>query len=93
MAIDKELLDILVCPETKQQLKLASDDLLTKLNVRISKEEIVKKNGERLTEPLKSALLRSDGEVLYPVLNDIPILLIEEGIEMARQIQTQLPKQ
>ncbi|MHC4410363.1 MAG: Trm112 family protein, partial [Planctomycetota bacterium] len=35
MAIDQELLDILVCPETHQPLKLADEETLADLNGKI----------------------------------------------------------
>ena len=35
MPVSTELLEILVCPETKQPVRLAGDDVLAKLNAEI----------------------------------------------------------
>ena len=33
-----------------------------------------------MTSPLREALITSDGKVIYPVVDDIPLLLEEKGI-------------
>jgi uncharacterized protein YbaR (Trm112 family) len=78
--IDKELLAILCCPETKQDVNLASDALITTLNDRIGKSELKNKAGQTVTEKLDGGLLRADKKILYPIREDIPVMLIEEGI-------------
>jgi uncharacterized protein YbaR (Trm112 family) len=78
--IDKELLAILCCPETKQDVSLADEALIAKLNDRIGKGELKNKAGQSVTEKLDGGLLRADRKVLYPIREDIPVMLIEEGI-------------
>ena len=78
--LDKELLAILCCPETKQDVALASDDLIARLNARIEKRELKNKAGQPVSEKLDGGLLRADRKILYPVREDIPVMLIEEGI-------------
>jgi uncharacterized protein YbaR (Trm112 family) len=78
--LDKELLAILCCPETKQDVALASDDLITRLNARIDKGELKNKSGQVVRERLDGGLLRGDRKILYPIREDIPVMLIEEGI-------------
>jgi uncharacterized protein YbaR (Trm112 family) len=78
--IDKELLTILCCPETKQDVNLASDPLIATLNDRIGKGELKNKAGQAVTEKLDGGLLRADKKILYPIREDIPVMLIEEGI-------------
>ncbi len=41
--------------------------------------------GEAVTGEVTEALIRSDGEVLYPVRDDIPIMLIDESISLPTQ--------
>jgi uncharacterized protein YbaR (Trm112 family) len=78
--IDKELLAILCCPETKQDVTLATDALISRLNERISKGEVKNKAGQAVKEKLDGGLLRADRKILYPIREDIPVMLIEEGI-------------
>lgn len=80
--IDKELLAILCCPETKQDVSLAGDDLIASLNARIQRGEVKNKAGQAVQEPLDGGLIRADKRILYPVREDIPVMLIEEGIPL-----------
>lgn len=78
--VDKELLAILCCPDTKQDVMLAADSLIASLNARIEKGEVKNKAGQPVTEKLDGGLLRADKKILYPIREDIPVMLIEEGI-------------
>jgi uncharacterized protein YbaR (Trm112 family) len=80
--LDKELLAILCCPETKQDVALADQSLIDQLNERITKGELANKAGQRIAEKLDGGLLRADRKILYPVREDIPVMLIEEGIPL-----------
>lgn len=83
--IDQNLLDILVCPETKQRLRIADEDLLGKLNASIRAGSVENRGGERVTSPLSAALVREDGAALYPVRDEIPIMLIDESISLPHE--------
>jgi len=83
--IDQSLLDILVCPETKQPLRVADRALLDSLNASISKGSVTNRGGESVTVGLDEALVREDGTLLYPVREDIPIMLIDESILLSQQ--------
>lgn len=83
--IDQSLLDILVCPETKQRLQVAGDDVLGRLNASIESGSVTNRGGEAVTTGLAEALIREDGNVLYPVRDDIPIMLIDESIPLPQE--------
>ncbi len=82
MSISQELLEILACPETKQPLTLASDALVAQLNERIAQGTLTDRSGETVTETLDSGLVREDGQYLYPIQDDIPIMLIDKAIAL-----------
>lgn len=78
--IRAELLKMLVCPENLSSLSVASSDLIARLNRAIAVGQLRNRAGETLKSPLEGGLLRADREVLYPIMDDIPMLLVDEGI-------------
>ena len=82
MAIDQQLLAILACPETKEPVSLADEALLAKLNAAIQAGTLRNRAGEKVTEPIDGGLVREDRKYLYPIRDDIPIMLIDEGIPL-----------
>jgi len=67
--MEKELLEVLCCPATRQPLRMASPAELALANA-------------RLAEPITEGLLREDGGVLYPIRNGIPLLVPAEGLTL-----------
>ena len=82
MPVSSELLEILVCPETKQPVALAGDDVLAALNAKIEAGTLRNRGGSAVEKPISEGLIREDGAVLYPVDDGIPVMLIEESIEL-----------
>lgn len=82
MPIDDELLEILVCPETRQPLTLASQSVIDPLNEEIAAGRLRNRGGDVVKQPIREALLREDGHVLYIVDDSIPIMLVDQSIEL-----------
>jgi len=82
--VDQSFLDILVCPATKQSLRLADQALLDDLNGRIQAGSVKNKRGDVVSEALEAGLVREDGAVLYAVRDGIPIMLIDESIPLSQ---------
>ncbi|HXH86788.1 MAG TPA: hypothetical protein VNI35_08160 [Nitrospira sp.] len=80
--VDKDLLAILCCPETKLDVSLADEALITKLNDTVSRGVLKNKAQKLVTELLDGGLIRVDRKILYPIREDIPVMLIEEGIPL-----------
>lgn len=80
--LEKDLLAILCCPETKQSVALADDLLIQKVNGAIERGALKNKAQKPVTEKLDGGLIRSDNKILYPVREDIPVMLIDEGIPL-----------
>ncbi|MCS5635514.1 MAG: hypothetical protein NZ990_03290 [Myxococcota bacterium] len=82
MPVSQELLEILVCPETRQPVSEAGNDLIARLNGEIEAGNLRNRGGDAVSQAIEEGLLREDGKVLYPVEDGIPVMLIEESIEL-----------
>ncbi len=74
------LLEIVSCPETHHALTIADGSLLERLNVAIDKGKLKDRAGDVVTPRLQGALLRADKQVVYPVWDDTPRLLVDSAI-------------
>ncbi len=81
--IDKDLLQILACPQTHQPLAEAGADLLARVNARIVAGQAKNQGGAKVDLALEAGLVRQDGEIVYPIRDGIPVLLVDEGIPTA----------
>ena len=82
MPVSEDLLSILVCPESKQPVALAGEDVLAKVNAQVEAGSLRNRGGDAVTKPVTEALVREDGKLLYIVDDGIPVMLIEEAIEL-----------
>lgn len=80
--ISSELLKILVCPENQSPFEMAGRELIARINRTISRGELKNKAGHKLEKQLDGGLLRADQRVLYPIVDEIPMLLVDEGIPL-----------
>lgn len=81
-AIDKDLLSILACPQSHQPLREANAADLERINRRIAAGGAVNVGGKPVKEALQAGLVREDGQRIYPIKDGIPVLLIDEGLEL-----------
>ena len=80
--IDKDLLEILACPETHQPLAQADAAAVEALNTSIAAGKVTDVGGEPVTEAIEGGLIREDGKIVYPIRASIPVLLIQAGIPL-----------
>ena len=80
--VDPELVEILVCPDTKLNVDLVPAETVDKINLAIKENIVLNVDGQSVNNPLQDGLLREDYKIIYPVRDSIPIMLIGEGIPM-----------
>lgn len=81
--MDRKLLDLLVCPATRQPLALLDRPGLEVLNAAIAAGGVRRVDDTAQTETVREALITRDRKTLYRIDDGIPVLLIEEGIVVA----------
>jgi uncharacterized protein YbaR (Trm112 family) len=82
MTLRVHLLDLLVCPEDHSPLRLASTELIAQLNSAIAVGTLENRAGQKVERRLDDGLVRADRTMLYPVVDDIPMMLIDEAIPL-----------
>jgi len=82
--MDRKLLDLLVCPTTRQPLQLLDGRGLQALNAAIAAGGIVRGDGSAQAGALGEALVTRDRKTVYRIDDGIPVLLAEEAIATAQ---------
>ena len=83
MLID-DWLPRLCCPETRQPLVWASPELVDQLNRQIALGRLVNRSGQTVSLPLEGGLLRADRLVVFPIREQLPVLIIDEAIPLCQ---------
>jgi len=79
MAIDPDLLDILICPKSRGRLELV--DLPAPV-----RDRLVDRYREHFRdEPpvVEKGLFCAESQLVYPIVSDIPVLLVDEALPAA----------
>lgn len=78
--ISEQLLRDLRCPELRMPLAIADAALVGRINRKIAAGSLRNAGGALIDRPIDGGLVRKDGQVLYPILDGIPVLLIDDRI-------------
>ena len=70
------------CPETHQSIALAEPSLIEKLNQQIAAGQLKNRAGQLIKEKIDGGLVREDKKFVYPLRENIPIMLIDEAIPL-----------
>lgn len=76
MAVDPELLAILVCPKTRGALELVDLDETTRRTLVDKYREKFRDEEPVVTQGLYS----KEADLVYPIVSDIPVMLIDEAL-------------
>lgn len=82
--MDRKLLDILVCPASRQPLSMLDAASLDALNRAIAAGGVRRNDGGAQTDTLREALITRDRKTVYRIDDGIPVLLAEDGIGAAQ---------
>jgi len=63
-------------------LSPASDDMVRRINAAIRAGRLTNLAGKRLEETIDGGLVREDGALLYPIIDEIPVLLRDDAISL-----------
>jgi uncharacterized protein YbaR (Trm112 family) len=77
-----EVLSMLRCPEEQTALALASESLVEQVNHGILRRQVRNRAGRVLEHQLDGGLVTQSGEVMYPIIDGIPVLVRDEAIEV-----------
>ena len=80
--LDLEFVKILVCPDNRTPVRIASEQEITNLNQKIEEGSLRNIGGRKVNDKLDGGLIREAGDRLYPVRKNIPIMLVEEAIKL-----------
>jgi uncharacterized protein YbaR (Trm112 family) len=82
--MDRKLLDILVCPASRQPLALLDKSGLDALNRAIAGGDVRRVDDSPQAGALREGLVTRDHKLVYRIDDGIPVLLVEEGIATAQ---------
>lgn len=80
--IDPKLLAMLRCPIDGTTLAIADDALVQQFNEQISAEKLRDRVDQKITVPIDSALVTTDGKRAYLIRSGIPTLIADESVDL-----------
>jgi len=79
-----EVLAMLRCPQEQSPLAVASESLVEEVNQAIRSRQVRNRAGRLLEQQLDGGLVTRRGDLMYPMIDGIPVLVRDEAIELER---------
>lgn len=84
--VNVHLLQILRCPQDHSELALADEALVARVNERIASRAISTVSGQLVKKAIDGGLVRAAGDLMYPIVGGIPVMLADEAIDVSQLI-------
>ena len=78
----QELQSLLRCPEDRSTLEPAGEAIVKEINAAIAAGRLHNRAGHLVERRIDGGFIRAAGDVLYPIVNEIPVMLIDESIPL-----------
>jgi uncharacterized protein YbaR (Trm112 family) len=82
--LDDKILAILRCPNDCSTLRPAEASLVARLNAAVRAGRLRNQAGRLLEHSIDGGLIRAGGDLLYPIVDEIPVMLFDEAIPLAQ---------
>jgi uncharacterized protein YbaR (Trm112 family) len=82
--LNPDLLALLVCPDTHQDVALATADEIARINEAIQLGKVRTAGGAPVDQPVEAALIRVDRAIGYAIRDGIPVMLVPEGLDLSQ---------
>ena len=80
--VDDQLLAILRCPRDQSPLRPAETEMVDQVNAAIRAGRIRNQAGRLVERQIGGGLVRAGGDLLYPIVDRIPVMLYDEAIPL-----------
>jgi uncharacterized protein len=84
VTVSEKTLAILRCPNDRSQLHEADAALVSRINAAIAGRLLKDRSGNVIDRHIGGGLIREAGDLLYPIVDEIPVMLYEEAIPLAQ---------
>jgi len=82
--INNQLLEILRCPQDQSPLSQADQETVERANRNIAAGQVVNLAGQQVSKAIDGGLIRAAGDVMYLVVDGIPVMLPDEAIVLSQ---------
>lgn len=84
VTISGRTLALLRCPHDRSELSEADAALVSRINAAIAGHRLKDQSGKLVERSIGGGLIRAAGDLLYPIIDDIPVMLYDEAIPLAQ---------
>jgi uncharacterized protein YbaR (Trm112 family) len=82
--LHESTLAMLRCPHDRSPLQVAEPALVLRLNAAIAAQRLRNHAGQLVKRSLDGGLVRAAGDLVYPIVDQIPVMLYDEAIPVAQ---------